>query len=238
MSANVKVVVKKVKRKGAPAYMVSFGGLMTLVLCFFILLVSLASEQSYGMVAKGLGSFVVAIKSHGLNGVLSARERQDVFNTMRRRFNLPPEEDPDRRETHELASVLELVRANALDALRPHDEVRQPRVATFERGSATLSASSLAYLDLWADAMRPGPGQLLVLEGHALDAGRDFQGDDHRLAFARADVVRKYLVEQHGFETRRVEARAWLAEVVSDASDQTRSVDARLILPARAADDK
>ncbi len=77
---KVKTVIKYVKGKGAPAYMVSFGDMMTLILCFFILLVSMSEERHHGLVAKGLGSFIVAIKSHGLDGIMSAQEKQGVFD--------------------------------------------------------------------------------------------------------------------------------------------------------------
>ncbi|MCP3914815.1 MAG: OmpA family protein [bacterium] len=231
---RVKTVIKLVKGKGAPAYMVSFGDMMTLILCFFILLVSLAEERSYGLMAKGLGSFVIATKSHGLTGILDGHEKQQIFNQVRRRFNLPPEEDPERREMHEQSSKFELLRAEALQALEPHDEVRQPRVATFDPGSATLSAKARDYLDSWSDTLRPSPGQALLLEGHALP--QETSRAREQLAFERAGAARQYLIEEHGFEPSRVEARAWLEEIVADASKITRSVDARLILPPKSAE--
>ena len=42
-----KTVIVKVKKKGAPSYMVSFGDMMTLILTFFILLVSMAKDQDF-----------------------------------------------------------------------------------------------------------------------------------------------------------------------------------------------
>lgn len=217
-------------KKGAPAYMVSFGDMMTLILCFFILLVSMSEEQSHGLVAKGVGSFIVAVKSHGLDGIMSAHEKQKIFDSVRRRFNLPPEEDPERREAHVDASHFELVRAEALKALEPHHELRQPRLATFDTGSAALRDESRTYLDQLADTLRPGPRQSLVLEGHALDAGERHGGEDPWLAFGRARAVRQYLVEKHGFVPERVEARAWLEEIIQDDA-ATRTVDARLVSP-------
>ena len=82
------------EQKGAPAWMISFGDMMTLILTFFILLVSMAKERQYGLMADGLGSFVTALKSHGLPGILSDSEKKEVFDNFRRRFNLPPEPDP------------------------------------------------------------------------------------------------------------------------------------------------
>lgn len=226
-----KVVIKKVKTKGAPAYLVSFGDMMTLILCFFILLVAMSKERNYGLMARGIGSFVIQVKSMGLTGIMSAHEKQQVFDQMRRRFNLPPEDDPERRATHEDAALQEMIRAEDLDSLQPHDEIRQPRLATFEPDSAVLKAPSRSYIDALVDTLRPRGEQSLSLEGHARDAGANFGFEDARLAHARASAVRSYLISEHGFDASRVTAKAWLTEV-DDVSLASRGVDARLIIPA------
>lgn len=230
-AARPKVVVKKVKQQGAPAYLVSFGDMMTLILCFFILLVAMSKERNFGLMARGLGSFVIQIKSMGLTGVLSAHEQQEIFDQMRRRFNLPPEDDPERLATHDAAALKELVRAEDLERLEPHDEVRQPRLASFVPDSARLEDSSRRYIDALVDTLRPRGEQTLSLEGHANDSGTRFGGDNARLAFARARAVADYLIREHGFEAERVRPKAWLAEIADDKS-AARGVDARLIIPA------
>lgn len=231
-AGKTKVVVKRVKQKGAPAYLVSFGDMMTLILCFFILLVAMSKEQNFGLMAKGIGSFVIQIKSMGLTGILSAQEEQEIFDQMRRRFNLPPEDDPERRATHEDAALNELLRAEDLDRLKPHDEVRQPRIATFEADSAKLTKKSKRYIDALVDTLRPRGQQVLSLEGHAADAAATFGHNDARLANARARTVAAYLVEEHGFDPRRVRAKSWFSELRGE-KDTLRSVDARLVIPAQ-----
>lgn len=222
---RVKIVENVVTKKGAPAYMVSFGDMMTLILCFFILLVALSKERNFGMMAKGLGSFVVAVKSHGMNGVLSASERQQIFNEVRRRFNLPPEDDPERRDEHKLASTSEMVRADMVEAMKPRRELHQPQLANFAPGSAELSEASRDYIASLADSLRPAPGQLLVLEGHA-PTGEGASA----LAHARAQAVARHLVDAYRFNAERVSARAWLVELNTERR-VTDAVNARLIFP-------
>jgi chemotaxis protein MotB len=226
----VKVVDVVWRKKGAPNYMVSFGDMMTLILCFFILLVSMAKERKAGMMAKGIGSFIVTLKSHGLTGVLSGAEKQEIFDQVRRRFNLPPEADPERRAEHNEASSKELLRAESVEALKPHREVRTPSVAAFRKSAYSLDADSRAYLDQLANTLLPRRGQLLVLEGHADDTSAGLTSV--QLAHARAVAVRSYLIEEHNFPNTRVEARVWLAEILTTGAN-TRSVDARLVTPKK-----
>lgn len=218
-------------KKGAPAWMVSFGDMMTLILTFFILLVSLSKELSEGLVAKGVGSFLVALRSFGLPGVLDDSEQASIFEGVRQRFNLPPEEDPERRaDAHVDASDKELIRALAEKALKPHRETNQPGLASFAEGSAELTDSTMRYLDMIVLSLRPGAGELLQLEGHSYDAGAAHHGDDRWLAFERARAVADYLIEVHEFPPDRVTVRAWATEIGTPGPG-LRSVDARLISP-------
>jgi chemotaxis protein MotB len=220
------------EKQGAPAWMVSFGDMMTLILTFFILLVSMSKTQQVGLVATGIGSFVVAIRSFGLPGVLDDYEKASFFENVRTRFALPPENDPERQEDHLLATNLELIRAEAATALRPHDQISQPAIATFAPDSSILTESTKRYLDLLAESFYPSPGEMLLLEGHALDAGPNHRGDNHWLAFERARAVRDYLHEEHGYPKHRLEARAWVDEI-DRPGIATRVVDARLVVPAK-----
>lgn len=219
------------KKQGPPAYMVSFADMMTLILTFFILLVSMAKEQKPGLMARGLGSFVVAVQSHGLNGLLDGKEKQAVYDHVRRKFNLPPEPDGERRDTHVDASNLELLRTTALKALQPHKAITQPMIAVFESGSSTLTDTAKKYLRRIAPTLVPSSGQLLSLEGHADSRFDDYAGDIRFLAYERANAVRDYLVSEHGLKASRIETRAWFEEL-PNSSDSIRSVDARLITPS------
>ena len=213
-------------------WLVSFGDMMTLILTFFILLVSMASERKSGLVADGLGSFVAALKSNGLPGTLTESERIEIFNNFRRRFNLPPEPDPERRVDFNSASDKELLRALTTDALAPHRELFQPQAALFEKGSADMTGVSQAYLDRLAPTLEPGPGQLLVLEGRTLASEGRSREAAAELAMRRALAVRRHLIDVHGFLEQRVEARIWFQGQGQESTSHA-GVDARLVTPAR-----
>jgi len=219
-------------KAGPPAYMVSFCDMMTLILTFFILLVSMSKERQYGLMARGVGSFIMAIESHGMPGVLNDADKQAMFDHMRRKFNLPPEPDPEGNLDHAEASSLEVIKAKIMNGLKPHNELGYPTLAVFAEDSATLTSAGREYLDQMASSLRPQRGQLLHLEGHATDAGKAFADNNTYLAFSRAQAVRDYLIREQHFKPSRVEAHAWLSEV--PAGDRVgRSVDGRLITPTR-----
>ena len=224
------------KKAGPPAYMVSFGDMMTLILTFFILLVSMAKDQAPGLVADGIGSFIVQLETHGLNGMLSGQEKNAIFNRVRHRFGLPPRPDDTEPAHYDDSSAAELLRTKAAEALQPHAEVAQPNLAIFEPGSSTLAYEGRRFLDQLASTLRPREGQLLVLEGHAADSGGLDPMADRRLAHERARAVRKFLLESHGYVDTRVEARAWLQEVHGPDDRTTRAVHGRLVTPTQATD--
>ena len=58
------------------AYLVSFGDTMTTLLAFFIVLNSLADEQTGANLHAGTGSFIQALESGGLGGGTMAKSRR------------------------------------------------------------------------------------------------------------------------------------------------------------------
>ena len=61
------------------SYLVSFGDCMTALLAFFIVLNSLAEEQTGAALHSGTGSFVKALESHGVPGMYESGRSKQTF---------------------------------------------------------------------------------------------------------------------------------------------------------------
>ena len=218
----------KDEKAKVPGWMVSFGDMMTLILTFFILLVSMSKERQVGLVAKGVGSFMVRLNSLGLDGTLDGQQEREIFDEVRARFNLPPEDDPERQVDDVDAATVEQLDAESLERMPAADVLLQPGIALFPPGSTELSSEAREYLGLLAISLKPGAGQVLALEGYG-DIDASFE-DSYRLGLERAQAVRRFLVDSQGFPPGRVEARAWLIPTVEPSAGLA-PVDARLILP-------
>jgi chemotaxis protein MotB len=219
---------------GTPPWLISFGDMMTLFLCFFIMLVTMAKSQDAGLMANGLGPFIASLRMRGLDGALDDSRVLDSINNYRRRFGLEPIKSEELQAGtapyYDTIEVQNLIRSS----LRNSYSLDQPLVATFEADSADLSDEAHHYLDLLASSMRPGAGQVLVLEGHANDAGDRNDGDNCLLALRRATAVSDYFVKELGFVSVRVEPRAWPRDE-RRAGGSARGVNAHLIQPIEAA---
>ena len=75
-----------------PAYIVTFSDMTTLLLTFFVMLLSLASVQDPELVGKGRDSFSFSIRSLGLGMLLGRKPKPDFGNVKIKYFIKQPDE--------------------------------------------------------------------------------------------------------------------------------------------------
>ena len=190
-------------RSGAPAYIVSFSDMMTLLLAFFILLQVFANHQDPELFYQGKGSFMRAIEGFGVPGILLGKERRTAFSSKRPSYIVESAEqgrESDRIVDAEAERISDML--NQIQERFQVDPVvaspKKPLVLAtairFARDKADLSSGDRDYLRaLWKDLVAfAGSHRVEVaVRGFAQDVRRP----DRRwaVAAARAAIVEKAL---------------------------------------------
>lgn len=188
---------------GAPEWVMTFGDMMSLLLTFFILLVSLSeikNEDVWRAKAE------VVKKSFGLHGGGG---------------QVPSPTDPDLSLVERLESLyLQQQRhRRSADVADPATQGRQVRVTQsrkdlrrgvgsvlFEPGAATLSDQARQQLQLVGGLLR-GYNNKIELHGHASSSEAGVKSDYPdlwALSLARAQAVMQYLTDELGIQRQRI----------------------------------
>ncbi len=188
--------------EGAPEWMVTYGDMMTLLLCFFVMIVAMSE------IKKDETKYIQAVAS--IQKVFGYRGGIGAVPT-----DLPPEVSPARREMAQMAKQLKQRMSKSADPGQQgrHTTVKSIRdgmkftvggTAMFEEGRAELLAKAHGELREIADRLR-GYRLKIEVRGHTssaeLPANSPFKSnvnrrsDDHMgLSIARAKAVRDFLI--------------------------------------------
>ena len=161
----------KEEKRGVPAYMVSFGDMITLLLTFFILLVAMADTQDAGLVGVGRGPLIPHLNAKGQPGIMHGRLHHDRLDYKRDLWWIPSQEgSPDQLEqvTERLREELQVrFKPNEaqLDYQRDSISLRLPIRIHHHDGHAELHPDAKAMLAIVAGAMRGKPERRVRISG-------------------------------------------------------------------------
>lgn len=184
-----------------PAYIVTFSDMVTLLLTFFVMLLSLAQVQDPELFNKGRDAFIQSIKYVGLGPLFGRKDVPRLGSLKIRHFISNPDELFDRRtldaEAEQLHRILEKVRQLATITPSPIVAKRADFSVTsvhFPPGRVDLNESARTFLtgfcrDLQQDASRK-PVDLYVL-GLASDGKSE--KEQWLLSAKRAQTVADFL---------------------------------------------
>jgi len=184
-------------------WMVTFGDLMSLLLCFFVLLLSFSTmdpamfKEVSGSLKQAFGVQREQIVYDLPRGVdIVSREFSPVFNT---------EEILEKiKSTIKLELIKGLIEIEALEdrvILRLNDDV------TFEPGSAELKKTGLSVLTKLRTVVSDVPGEIMV-EGHTDDIPirSRFFSSNWKLSADRAAAVVEFFLQKNTIAPRRMAA--------------------------------
>lgn len=182
---------------GAPLYMLSFGDMMTNLLCFFILLCAFASEQKVGFITDGVRSIQEALISSGLPGVLPADRKPLDIGADQVLFRPAPSiaptqllEDDGTFSDRNRDALREVI----TEALRKEGPVTLPTPFIFKRGSARLSTRHQRVLREIASTLAGGD-YLIKVSGFTFREGLNSPQAEWDLALERSQNVINYMME-------------------------------------------
>lgn len=198
---------KKDPPAGAPEWVLTYGDMMSLLLCFFILLAAMANYDKHDkMLMTSMESIRRAFGSPGQWGFLLDEQVSlnslpaDLFHITRTHYSKQRGESNDEGTKGENDSVR---------AVRRFDEYQVDHAILFDRFSATLSPAADEALAQAAENLR-GHRTKIEIRGHAsrepLPADAPF-ADAMVLSLARAQAVQSYLIA-HGVEPERIRVSA------------------------------
>ncbi len=194
---------QSIEEKGpkVPAYIVTFSDMVTLLLTFFVMLLSLASVQDPELVDIGRDSFMQSIRSLGLGMLSGKRPRPDLGNVKTRYFISKPDESPDLRtldaRAEELRRILEKLKQTTtivpsqIVAERTNFSVANVH---FSPGRIDLNESARKFLRGFCLDLQQNVGRKPV-ELYVLGLASDGKSDKEKwlLSARRARIVADFL---------------------------------------------
>lgn len=184
-----------------PAYIVTFSDMTTLLLTFFVMLLSLASVQDPELVSKGRDSFRFSLDTFGL-GALFAREEKPNLGHTKIKYSIgePDElstgrsintkEEKIRQLFNELQKSMKIM---PLEKTAKKDDFKVTDIR-FARGDARLNGSAKKFLSGFCSQLQQNygskPVKLYVL---GLAADQADEKEQWILSAKRAKAVADYL---------------------------------------------
>jgi chemotaxis protein MotB len=174
---------------GAPEWMVTFCDCMTLLLTFFVLLLSFATFHKETMPRLGV-SFAEALPALGLS---RNEQRDSLWDKMSSDETVRQKEGSETRTSDTTQSSNFMREKRALD-FRNLKVFSAPSEAFFWGRGAAISSQGTQVLDALAVFLRFQPARVVISEN-----GPD---GNVELGLSRAEAVLNYLVEQKGLDRR------------------------------------
>lgn len=215
---------KKTEERGpkVPGYIVTFSDMVTLLLTFFVMLLSLAVVQDEEIFHKGRDSFSFAIRSLGLGMFLGRKPSPDFGNVKIKHFISEPDKFFEGRSIHikeeeirqlfnELRQSMKTMPSEVV-ATKTDFSVANIR---FARGVSRLDASAKQFLGNFCSNLQSAMADSRPIKLYVLGLAGDqaTEKDQWILSAKRAKVVADYLrgilSSASGFQTQRSAFGGW-----------------------------
>ena len=186
---------KPEEKQKVPAYIVTFSDMVTLLLTFFLMLLSMASEQSPELFNAGKASFIRAIETLGFGMIMGPKidselgEHKPIYKIQ----ESEPEQDtkmidPEQQRLQRSIRKLNEYLKNESQSKKTFSNHTIVTSIKFGKGSDQLSIEGKEYLDDLSGDFRTGEGVSLYVVGMPGKGEKDIA-----TASRRAESVSRYL---------------------------------------------
>lgn len=224
---------KQPEQKGAPEWVLTYGDMMSLLLCFFVILFSLSEikdDQKVRQILENLRESFGGLNT-STGQVIGEKPPMNTLLKVLQEWRRPREKqhagDSPMKGQH--GKYTEVRRINEGLEFRVGRGGRTP----FVRGSAEIDPEFKAELAPLADVLRDFTNVLSVRGHCSLD---DFppgtaRGQYDRLSYERAQAIKDFLIDRCGLEARRLRAVACgdMQPLVAMAYDEDQHAENRRV---------
>ena len=235
------------KAAGAPAWMATFGDLMSLLFVFFVLLLSFANmdivkfKEALGSMRDAFGVQVEQpgdIQARSTSVVeMADKPSSALIDSIRKPKQGTQGSEADQLEAQMAGEITRLIRESGLDRVMSAERdsrgvvLRVRGQLLFDAGNDRIRPQSLVFLDEIAQLAQRFPYAVLI-EGHTDDepvSSESFPSNWH-LSAARAIAVLRYLNRAGGIEESRLSAAAMADQrpLVPNDSSEHRAINRRV----------
>ena len=184
-----------------PVYIITYSDMVTLLLTFFVMLLTLADVQDAGFYDKGRDAFLKSIRYLGL-GVLFGRKNSPELGSNKDKYHIDePDKTTDRRtidaRKEELRRTFDKLKKSmttmpAQITAKTNNFV--PANVHFQQGKAGLDEESKQYLTGFCSDLRGSSGrEQITLYVLGLAPEEKTEQDQWLLSAMRAEITAKYL---------------------------------------------
>jgi chemotaxis protein MotB len=205
-----------------PAYIVTFSDMVTLLLTFFVMLLSLASIQDPELFGRGRDSFSFSIRNLGIGMLLGRKPRPDLGHVKIKYFISSPDELFKGRSIH----IKEEKIRQVFNELRQSMKTIPSEIAAqktdfsvtnirFARGDARLDASAKQFLGGFCSHLQSAMADSRPVKLYVLGLADDQAAEKEqwilsaKRAKAAADYLRGILSSGTSFQTQRSAFGGW-----------------------------
>ncbi len=184
-----------------PGYIVTYSDMVTLLLTFFVMLLTLADVQDPELFDKGRDAFLESIRYVGL-GTLFGRQNKPELGSLKSKYNIDePDEKPDTRtldaRKEELRRIFEkLKKSSTTMPAQITAKTNNFSVANvhFQHGKAELDESAKKYLSGFCTDLQNGAGrEHITLYVLGLAPEEQTEQEQWIISAMRAEVTARYI---------------------------------------------